>query len=434
MSSLPNEKGSIVHVGVKPPGQKKQLVISLIVIVILIAAGGGAWLYFKNSGSSYTLRDWDSAIVKLGEYDESIQASGTVEIPRQVDLPNQTEGYAAALFVSEGDSIKKTDVLASLEIPSLEETLEDYLADLETAKLSLNQTRVEYEYQILELEIDIERLKSDITDAGKEVMKKEQLVAVNASRQSELDTAEDSLENLKELLSDTELNLKKQQELKVLTLHSGEASISQLETRISRTRSELDDANLKSPIEGEVLYINDALSVPGGLIEQNTILFTIADRSSAVIKLEVYEQYAPYLSEGQELILTVGDSKVLGIIESIGQFAQTSSDGLGASVTITVKPDQSGGYLTPGTTAVTDMSLGSRENVMLLPRGSWLTTGSQKWVYVIEGNQAVKTRVTLGDIGDSQVEIISGIDPGDEIIISGYQNFIEYTSLALKEE
>ncbi|MBI9104924.1 MAG: efflux RND transporter periplasmic adaptor subunit [Spirochaetales bacterium] len=434
MSSLPNEKGSIVQVGIKPPGQKKQMVVTLIVLVVIVAAGAAAWFLLTSSGDSYTLRDWDSAIVNLGTYDESIQASGTVEIPRQVDLPNQTEGYAETVLVSEGDSITPADVLASLEIPSLEEDLEDYILDLETERLSLNQSRVEYEYQILDLETDIERLNDDLIEAELEVTKKEQLVSINASRQSDLETAQDTLEDLRESLADTRINLKKQQELKELTLQSKEASIRQLEARITRTEEELDDANIKSPIAGDVLYINDALSVPGGLIEQNTTLFTIADRSSAVIELEVYEQYAPYLSEGQELLLTVGDSTVIGVIESIGQFAQTSSDGLGASVTITVKPDQSEGYLTPGTTAVTDMSLGERENVMVLPRGSWLTTGSQKWVYLIEGDTAIKTKVTLGDIGDSLVEVISGLEPGDEIITSGYQNFIEYTSLELKEE
>ena len=434
MSSLPNEKDSIVQMGgVRPPGQKKQIITVLIVIAVLIAGGTGAWLFLKSGDEAYILRDWESARVSLGTYNEVIQASGTVEVPRQVNLPNQQEGYAENLYVTEGQAITSEVVLASLEIPSLEDELEDYLADLETAKLNLNQTLVQDRYNTVEQKTVIERLKEDIKDAEEEVTKKTELVALNASRQSELEVAEDALENLEENLIDAELVLEELEEINGLTVLSLEASIKQLETKILRTREDLEEANLRSPIAGEILFIDDSLSVAGGLIEQNTTLFTIADRSSAVIELEVYEQYSAYLTAGQELLITVGDSTIFGIIESIGQYAVSSSDGLGSSVTVTVTPDQSDGYLTPGTTAVTELSLGEREDVMLLPRDAWLTTGSQKWVYAIKDGRAKKTRVTLGDIGDSQVEIVSGLQAGDEVIISGYQNFIEYETLELKE-
>jgi HlyD family secretion protein len=68
----------------------------------------------------------------------------------------------------------------------------------------------------------------------------------------------------------------------------------------------------------------------------------------------------------------------------------------------------------------------------LLPRGPYLTTGGQRYVYVIEGDQAIKTAVTFGELQTEQVQILQGLSVGDEVIISGYQNFIEHNTIMLQ--
>ena len=437
MDQMRKPEESIVRINsgrIRPPGHRRQMVLAVTVMLLILGASLGAFFLLKGKKETYILRDFEKAAVRLGTFSESIQASGTVSLVRQVDLPNQTEGYADRLFVAEGDTVTPATVLAALEVPSLQEDLEDYQLQLEEARLTLERLTAENRYEIRSLTQSAARLEKTRDEAQEDADTREELVKVNASRSTEWEEALDTLESAEESLEDARMELEKQQELNLLSLKTQEAVIRQLETRIQRTLNEIEEARLKSPIGGEVLYINPALSVPGGYIAQDTTLFTVGDRSSAVIGMEVYEQYAALLSPGQQLVLTIGSEKRKGEILSIGQFAETSSDGLGASVTVTVRPDQSEGYLTPGATAVSDLSLGDRENVMLLPRGAWLTTGSQKYVYILKGDTAEKTRVTLGEIGDSTVEILSGVQPGDRVITSGYQNFIEYTVLSVKEE
>jgi HlyD family secretion protein len=66
-----------------------------------------------------------------------------------------------------------------------------------------------------------------------------------------------------------------------------------------------------------------------------------------------------------------------------------------------------------------------------LPRGAFLTTGSQKWVYVVDGTVAKKTAVTFGTLTANTVEVKSGLKAGDTVITSGYQDFIDQDQIQL---
>ena len=175
-----------------------------------------------------------------------------------------------------------------------------------------------------------------------------------------------------------------------------------------------------------------ALGVPGSVIKSGSSLFTLADPSSAVVELEVDEEVSSFLRVGQEVALTVGGSTLSGSVQSIGKVAQVSSDGLGATVAVKVVPDAHDESLLLGSTAVGVMELGVRPDVLLLPRGPYLTTGSQRYLYRVEGDTALRIEVTFGEVEGQLVEVLSGVEEGDEIIVSGYQNYIEYKRVKLE--
>ncbi|NRB81389.1 MAG: hypothetical protein HRU38_22450, partial [Saccharospirillaceae bacterium] len=104
----------------------------------------------------------------------------------------------------------------------------------------------------------------------------------------------------------------------------------------------------------------------------------------------------------------------------------------GSTVSVVVKPVENSGEFLLGSTAIGEFSLGIQKDVLTLPRGAYLTTGSQRYVYVINDGQAVKTAVSFGDIQNNTVQILSGLTQGDEVIVSGYQNFISEQLISVK--
>lgn len=410
--------------------KKKQAIVTGVVlfgIVILVFLIIG----FKSSQSITVVGDYTLAKVSSESLTTSTEASGTVVLPTQVSIVSMEEGYAKELFVNEGDSVSDTTILAILDVPELEEDRDDLALELETEQIGLEEIQLNFEYAIKELNINLDRINDDIIEAGYDVDAEKKLLDLKSSRLSEYEDAVEILETLLEEKEDIIFSLEKQNRSSELSIRKQIALINQLNVSLHRVEQDIIDSQITSPIAGDVLSLNEDLTVPGSLIEESTALFTVANTEDVYIDLEVYEQYSSYLEIGGTMDLVISSTLIEAEITQIGQIASLSSDGLAATISVRAKPVDVMD-LTPGASAVADIPLGTKENALILPRGSYLTTGNQKYVYRIDGSEAYKTEVVFGEMQGSQVEVLSGLKAGDQIIISSYQNFINQDVIEIK--
>ena len=428
------ESRRIVQIdGVKPLTSRKKRRNSVItaLIVLLLAFGVFIFLFALNRDKAYSVKGFTTAQTVSGNFTSSTEASGTVVYPIQISIASPQEGYADYLYVKEGDLIDTDTILASLYIPDLEDSRDDYTAQLAQARISLEELEIEYLFSIRTLETSLERLLEDIAEEEKNVDVLKSLSELRSSRQADYETAEKALKKLIQQREDLELSLEREKIKKDIALKKQQAQISQLEINLARTNRSLAEGNIRSPMSGEVLSLNEDLSVAGSLITKNTSLFVVADKEEAFLDFQVAEQYASLLSIGAELKTTVSNNTFTARVTQIGRVASLSSDGLSATVTVRAKPLQET-TLTPGAQAAAEIILGIRENTLMLPRGAYLTTGGQRYVYRVEGSRAYKTQVTFGEIKGNQVEVISGLSAGDIIITSGYQDYLDQEMVELK--
>ncbi len=417
----------------KTPQQKKQRLIAVIVVVFVLALTGIAYLLLVPGADTYKLRSYTTSVVKVGDLAQTTQASGAVDIPVQIQVSSPQAGGADALFVQEGDIVTKGQALARLDVPDMYNELDDLESELESAERSYEKSLQQNLITNKRAEREIRNLKKDIAEAEEERDRLAELVKINASRKSDLESAEKQVEKLKESKIEQELQLEENKVLQALGDEINQASISGIETKIARLQAEIEEATIRSPMSGEVLEIDETIGVPGSKIKSGQLLFTIVDSDSAIIELDVDEQYASAITQGQPVNLTTNTVKSVGTVASVGQVAQMSSDGLGATITVKVDPAPDSGDLLQGTTVVGEFELGVNEGTLILPRGPYLTTGSQRYLYVVNGTTAERREVTFGAIHGTNVEILKGVAPGDEVITSGYQNFIEYRKIQLAQ-
>jgi HlyD family secretion protein len=396
-------------------------IITLVIAVILI----------MSTRDILVIGDYTIAEVVTGPLVSSTEASGTVILPTQVSIVSMEEGYANKIYVNEGDTVTGSTILAVLDVPDLEETRDDLKNDLETQSMVLEEIKLNQEYTIKELEISLSRLFDEIMEAGLDLEAEKELQELKSSRVSEYEFAEETLVSLKEQKEDLLFNIEKQKKTSELSIKKQIALINQIQVNLNRVEQDIADAQITSPISGDILSLNEDLTVPGSLIKQNSALFTVANMEDIYIDLEVYEQYSSYLEIGGDMELVMSTAIVEAEITQIGRVASLSSDGLAATISVRAKPIGTTD-LTPGASAVAEIPLGTKENALLLPRGSYLTTGGQKYVYKIDGSNAYKTEIVFGEIQGSLVEVLSGLEAGDQIIISSYQNFIDQDMIEVK--
>ena len=201
----------------------------------------------------------------------------------------------------------------------------DLYTDLDDARRDLVLSEAQDKVTLDRKKREITSLEEDVAAQQAERDRIAKLVAINASRKSDLDDAEEKLRDLKEQLEEKKLQYEEDERIQVLQRESRQATIQKLETKIKRTEARIADTRISAPMAGDILEVGNALGVPGSTIKTGDSLFTIADPLSAVIELEVDEQVSGYLQIGQKVDLTVGGTKLTGSIQSIGKVAQVSS-------------------------------------------------------------------------------------------------------------
>ena len=417
----------------KTPAQKRQTKMALITISLVVGAIVIAYYFLLPKDASFELSDYDSSVVQKMDFEKTVQASGTTQIPLQMTVPNLQEAYVVKVNVEVGDYVELNDVLAIFSVPELDETISDLELELKQTQRELVRLKIEQTNEIEDALIEIDQLNDDIIEAQEDVDKYQKLVNINASRLTELEDKQEILADLKEALATAKIHLNRTKVFQELDVASKEDSITSISTNLSRAVQDKEDTNIKSPMTGEIIEMDSQLAVIGSTIEQGVELFTVADASSAVFQLELSEEYSSVVKVGDSLKVSINSKWITSTITSIGKIAQASSDGLGSTVTVVVTPTADQGEFLLGSTAIGEFSLGVQKDVLTLPRGSYLTTGSQRYVYVINGKTAVKTAVTFGDIQGNTVQILTGLEEGDVVITSGYQNYISEPVISLKE-
>ena len=428
------EKERIINIENVGPAQSRRKKTGRIITIIAVAAiGAGAFLFFRHQSSAeiVSIKSYTTAEVYKGELVSTTEASGTVVIPARVTIVSTADGYADELLTEEGSVVTTEDILATLDVPDLQDSYEELTLSLEQSLIELESINSDYDFQIRDTNLKLERLADDITEAEEDAADLKELSELKSSRQTDYEAAVDSLEALYELKEDYENSLEETLVKKDIAVRKQQASITQIRSNLENTIEDIEATRIKSPIAGEVLSINEDLSIPGSVIDKADSLFIVADRNQSYIDFDVYEQYTDQLEIGSEMTVTIGSDTMMAEIVKIGKIATMDSDGLSAMISVRAKPitEQT---LTPGASAVASITLGVEDDVLLLPRGSFLTTGSQKWVYKVENGTAVKTKVTYGSIEGTEVEILSGLEAGDEIITSSYQNYIDEDFIELK--
>ena len=426
----------IIHTGRTGPleqkGKKRKRAIAILIIIVL-AVGIGIGFRTIGMEKTVTVSNYTKAVVVQQNMVSTVEASGTVVYPTQVTIVSPEEGYVDQLYVSEGDEIALSDVLCVIDIPELDDEIDDLNINLTKERVALEELILNYKYSILELERSTDRLIDDVTEAEEEAETLKSLAQLKSSRESDYEDSLDNLELLQEELQDTTSDLEKERQAKDLAIRKQEAVIAQMEINLAQALEDLDDSRVKSPISGHVMSINESLSVRGSELSESEELFIIANMNEVYLDLDVYEQYVSQLQVGSRMLVTVGTTSFEAEITHIGKIATMDSDGLSAMITVRAVPAQDVS-LTMGASAVATITLGSKENTLILPRASYLTTGSQKYVYKVDGDKAYKTTVTFGEIQGSQVEVLSGLEAGDTIISSGYQDFIDQDVISISQK
>ena len=202
---------------------------------------------------------------------------------------------------------------------------------------------------------------------------------------------------------------------------AAEAAVRQAEAALAQQQAALDlqtvnlgETQITAPFDG---IVAERLATAGAVVQVSTPVFTLISRDTE-IALNVEEAAISRFSEGGKAVFSVNAYPTEIFQGSVTSIFPTG-DSRSRTFTVKVKPTDPTGKLKPGMYAQLSVTLDSRTNVTVVPRDAILLRNDKPFIFVITENVAALRPLELGLGDDRKVEVKTGVQPDESIVISG---------------
>jgi len=346
--------------------------------------------------------------VEKGNIEKRVNATAYFVSDNQTDLSfKHRGGRIESINAKTGDMVEAGDTLIQLETDNLETQLLQQEIALEKLILNYNQSLSNAErsiklanFELEELEKKLEKLKNTIENIPKEV-----------SVQDVMPDAIDNLELLEERIKRQELEVEgeivKYNNIKDMM----ELDIKTAEIQIENLQTELEKTKLVSPVTGRVVWITS--SKVGEYIYAHSNLIRIADVTR--LKLRYTGDSISDFKMGDKVEVKIDNDEYVGIVVMTPSTAPfDADDSIKKSVLIDVKGLPAEVKL--GDAARISLLLDRRDDVIVIPRDLLHGFMGQKTVYILDDGIKKDRNVQVGIETPTEVEIVKGLEEGEEII------------------
>ena len=355
--------------------------------------------------------------VSTGPFEDFIAVTGVVQPLKTIRLDAIEGGYVTQKLVEGGNTVKQGEVLLKLENQSLK--LSFLQSETEANRLvnDLQNTRQRIQIERFTLRKTLADVDAQISQAKDSYDRQEKLYKDKVVSEEDYLKAKRAYERLTTQRT-IEIETQKYQE------ENAKFQIKQLEGTLQRTQRNvalwqqtLDNLVVKAPVSGQLSSIDVEV---GSNINRGQNIGQIDDLKGFKMRVGVDEHYISRVFAGLK-----GSFEFNGKMHELEISRVYPEVKSGRFEVDMVFPKGAPEGIKRGQSSPIQLELGKAAKATLLPVGGFFSDTGGNWVYVVDksGKRAVKRPITLGRKNPEFYEVLSGIEPGEQVITSSYENF-----------
>ena len=378
-----------------------------------------AWLIFRDDASTLRVNGDTLSIseVRSGEFNDYIRISGQVQPMTTIQISPLEGGIVQEIIIEEGSKVRAGDEILrmsndnlDLQILNSEAELAEKENLLRNTMISMEQQRLSVQQEKLQLQVEVKRLRRKFEQ--NKALYEEKLIAREEylTAQEDYELAAGRLELVKERA--TQDSLYRGVEIKQM-----EESLDNMRLNMQMIRRRKDNLTIKSPIDGELGLLDVVL---GQSIASGTKIGQINELGSYKIEAQIDEHYIDRVSSGLAATFERQNESFDAVIRKV--YPEVREGKFKADFKFSGEQPSN---IRTGQTYYLNLQLGQPESAILIPRGTFYQKTGGKWIYVVspEGGKAVKREIRIGRQNPQFYEVLEGLEPGEKVITSGYDNF-----------
>lgn len=384
------------------------LIIGLIYVIVL--ASGPSRL--RISSDEIMIEE-----VRNDDFMEFVDVEGVVHPILTIVVNSREAGNVDRIVGEEGSLLKKGDTILTLTNPNLLREIEDQQDEWEKQRISYQEKALEMEQksltlkqQTLEAEYELEKIRKNFS------LEKEEY-AMGIRSKAQLEVSEDEFRYKTE---STRLKLKSLQSDSAMTIIRKELLLNDFnreEKKLLRSRQRMEDLVVRSPLDGQLSFVK---VTPGQQVTAGENIAEVKVMDQFKINTSISEYYIDRVTSGLPATITYqGKRYPLKVSKVIPEVKDRLFE---VDLVFTGEMPEN---VRLGKSYRVQIELGQPEKTIVIPRGNFYQQTGGQWIYKVNADKtkAVKVPLTIGRQNPRQYEVTDGLQPGEFVIVSGYDKF-----------
>jgi HlyD family secretion protein len=399
----------------------------ILVLVVLVAASAfifpriSVWSSVERSVAAERLR---TALVERDELIRDISVQGQIVAAVSPTLYAPAAG-TVNFTVQAGSNVNQGQPLAKVDSPELTNRLEQEHAVLNGIKTSLARSGIDARNRKLAQRRIIDEAVVALTAADREYRRAQAAQAVNAISAIDYERSGDELERARLVHAHSLAEAELLEDLLAFEREQLQNDVARQTLIVQNLERQVARLELTSPVTGMVgnLLVSDR-----AFVTANQPLMSVVDLSAFEVEVRIPESYARDLSLAMPATVRWGQNNYAGELVAISP--EISDRQVTARVRFLEAPPQS---IRQNQRVAATILLERKPNTLLVPRGPFFDAEGGRFVYVVDGQQAVRRSVVTGSIATGQIEILDGLRPGERIVISDTSGFEQADTVLIQK-
>lgn len=370
-------------------------------------------------------RDIVFSVVDEGSIDVSVSASGKVVPAFEEIINSPINSRILEVYKKGGDSVEVGTPILRLDLLSAETDYKKQLDEVQMNKLKLEQLRIQNRSKLSEMEMQLKVSRMELNRKAVELRNEQYLDSLGAGttdkvRQVELDY---NVSKLK--LEEDEQKFINEQATADADLKVKELELNIARKTLAETKRTLDDARIKAPRKAILTYVNTEI---GAQVAQGEKVAIVSDLSHFKIEGEIADTYGDRIAAGSRAVVKVGKEELAGTVTDV---TPLSKNGV-MSFSVRLEQDNHK-RLRSGLKTDVYVLTAVKDSVMRIANGSYYVGPGEYELFVRSGNELLKRKVQLGDSNYELVEVVGGLKPGDQVVVSDMSNYKNKRKMKLEK-
>ena len=375
--------------------------------------------------SSVNRKDLVFSEVDNGTIEVSVSASGKVVPAFEEIINSPINTRIVEVYRKGGDRVDVGTPILKLDLQSTETEYKKLLDEEQMKRYQLEQLKVNNNTYLSDLSMQVKISAMKLNRMEVELRNERYLDSLGSGTTDKVRQAELNFNTGKLELEQLRQQYANESKVKEADLKVKELEFNIFSKSLAEMKRTLDDAQIRSPRKAILTYINNQV---GAQVAEGSQVAIISDLSHFKVEGEIADTYGDRVAAGGRAIVKIGNEKLEGTVSSV---TPLSKNGV-ISFIVQLNEDNNKRLRSGLKTDVYVMNA-VKEGVLRLANASYYVGRGEYELFVQDSkDEIVKRKVQLGDSNFEYVEVISGLKPGDKVVVSDMSSYKNKNKLKLK--